>query len=195
MKTIIQQIKQGVSVILIFSIFCVLLIIFLSFFREKKTTDGKIKAIATLVGSRKSHNEEGEYKYFANGKVMSDYGLCFYSQVYGDKFLLYYDEENPSEPDIHYDKPVFTKDEVLKFSVGTISITFLYKYIRFIHFTYSINGIEYDRIQYLSDDFEEKYPNLETGQEYQIRYLVENPQRSIIYFDMPVEEYGFRIVE
>ena len=135
---------------------------------------------------------------------MEYYGSSFATQVYGEKFLLYYDNDDTTEIDIHYDKPVFTKGETkdTKFSTAKIvSKNFgiigkmTSQYTSFINFSYTVNGINYERIQYVPIDFEEKYPNLEIGQEYQIRYLVENPQRSIIYFDMPIEENGFRIVE
>lgn len=200
--------KKQIYISLLFLTLCGVLFLFASvivfLFKEKRTTEGKTEVVATFIDIRFVNTAHGVYKYFIKDKSMEYYGSSFATQVYGEKFSLYYDNNDTTEIDIHYDKPIFTKRETkdTKFSTAKIvSKNFgiigkmTSQYTGFINFAYTVNGVNYERIQYVPIDFEEKYPNIETGQEYQIRYWTKNPQRSIIYFDMPVEENGFRIVE
>jgi hypothetical protein len=200
--------KKQFCISLLFLTLCAILLLFASIiiylFKEKRTTEGKTEVVATFIDTRLVNTVHGIYKYFIKDKSMEYYGSSFATQVYGEKFLLYYDNDDTTEIDIHYDKPVFTKRETkdTKFSTAKIiSKNFgiigrmTSQYTGFINFAYTLNGVDYERIQYVPIDFEERYPNVNINKEYQIRYWLENPQRAIIYFDMPVQEGGFRIIE
>jgi hypothetical protein len=106
----------------------------------------------------------------------------------GEKFLLKYD---PLVPEGNYEykrlevwHPVFLPGEVTNYTVGTV-VYAVKKYILF-DYTYTIEGQTYVRSQYLTNgDKIRTAPQVVKGARFLVEYLVEDPERAIIYLDKP----------
>ncbi len=107
------------------------------------------------------------------------------SLVLGEKFIIEYEENNPSVNSTRLDKPVFLKEEKIDTVIGKVT-----KYKRWfsdrISFYYYVNNEIYEQEYKVSENSKEKYPNLKEDNLYKVIYWKDDPRRSIVLFDKPL---------
>lgn len=120
--------------------------------------------------------------------------------VVGEKYII---KVNPADPNRYIPiiwKPVF-QDEATQVTRGDVSSikrsTFDASAILFsrrkrlvssdyeIYFDYIVDGVTYERSQYLPPDFDPGKSNIKFGDRFAVRYLVEDPRRAILELDNP----------
>ena len=107
------------------------------------------------------------------------------SYVYGEKFQLEYNQDNPSESKIYRDLPVFQKDESTNYTIGRL-ISYDSWFFRDMVYKFWIENRFYGKCQYQENDSSSRYPNVKEGQLFVVEYWLENPKRSIIHLDKPI---------
>ncbi|WP_207420273.1 hypothetical protein [Desertivirga brevis] len=105
------------------------------------------------------------------GPVSSDF-------IVGDKFLFEYSKKEPQIARIIHCKPLFGKAEKID-TTSTNYIT-VSPYDRTINFRYRVNGRDYTRCQEISDTVD--IDLFRAARRFKLRYLVSNPERSILDF-------------
>jgi hypothetical protein len=119
-----------------------------------------------------------------------------YGFVPGEKFMLQYDDLDPSDRSgaknmmILFSQPVFLSGERTTYTWGELKKTG--KYYNIISYTYHIDGDEkeYHRILYLPEgDIVKNHPQLLVpGAKFVVEYWLDNPKRSILYINMPIND-------
>ncbi len=123
------------------------------------------------------------YKYNSESYGESDHNSFWVpGNIINEMYIL---KVNPQKPD-HYKvvawQPMFSKDE--KTNIGTCNITSVNTgNYPMVFFEYTIGGSNYRRAQYLVPDYQKLYPNLKAGDQYEIEYWMDNPQRAIIHLN------------
>ena len=102
----------------------------------------------------------------------------------GEKFIVEYEEKNPTVNRARLDKPVFLKNEKTSIAVGIVN-NYNPKYFREISFIYFVDGKKYEQSYKPIEDSEIKYPDLKEGKKYKVRFWEDYPKRSIILLDEP----------
>lgn len=170
-------------------VFSILLFVTVNFFFPQREFKGKkIRTVATLNGTRWVNNRLGEYSYYVGNHTIKHNGDFTNTQVIGDKYNAYYDSEDSSTIEILYSQPVFLDEEVILSTEAEIVYAHPWHTPNTVKFRYNVNGEEYIRFQDTEENFKNKYPNVKEGQKYLIKYWMKNPQRSIMYFDQPIDE-------
>lgn len=154
------------------------------------------ESIATIVSFETAYKGgDAKFYYFANGKkYYTKRSNTAYRQldVIGESYKMLYERENPSDCQILTYFPIFLEGEnILKkegvvdrfFTRGRNSETKFYG----IEFSYYVNGEKYKKSQNLQLDFLDKYAKPKKGDMFIVRYWVDNPQRSVIYFNEPIK--------
>lgn len=115
-----------------------------------------------------------------------NYSTRFYRPPYGrtelEFYLLKYNPEDPGQVDIVYACPVFLTQEKTAITKGRIDEIFkiFVGSVKSIRYSYTVDGVTYQREQELPLDFEIKYPDLKTGKTCNVSYLTNNPKRAIL---------------
>jgi hypothetical protein len=140
--------------------------------------------IITLVKINPIKNGfSGEYTFYCGSIKTEVQGAVISKAVCGDKYKAKYDSLNCHNIEILFACPVFFNTERTNVTTGEIyeiAPFFLKPYVKF---KYMIEGNVYDRFQRLEKGVKEKYPEIEKGAKFPIKYWIENPQRSIMYFE------------
>jgi hypothetical protein len=131
--------------------------------------------------------------YNVNGKTYHDITGGWDEDAYvGEKFLIYYDRNKPSENDIDFTQPVFEKDEKTFFTIGKIvkikEKKFFFTTNRLRYGFIKSDGTIIKRNMTLPDNYKNKFPNLKSGQYYKIQVWEENIYRSILRLDLGLVE-------
>ena len=191
-----QYFLQGIAIIM--GIFILALIYQLILLPFEKEPDWETKGVENIgVVSRlrgTSASTVWMIHYVEDKKYESPVGFNVYGLVIGDKFIVKYLHENPSEFIVLSWKPVFAepeKDEIIETS-GEIARTYRFKYWgdephSGITFNYYVEGVKFKREQHLPPNYKSIYPNLSKGQKFKVLYWKKNPQRAIIYLNEPIE--------
>lgn len=146
----------------------------------------KEQTIASVTGYTSGPKASGSAvaTYIVNDK---EYSVSIEEgYVYGEKFQLEYNRDNPSENKIYREFPVFQKDESTNYVLGKL-ISYDSWIFRDMVYRFWIEDRFYEQGQYQEKDSNEKYPKVEEGQLFVVEYWVDNPKRSIIHLDKPVE--------
>lgn len=134
-----------------------------------------------------------EFEFEVNGRIYKYRRFRTIGYVLGDKFELVYDTIYPEgvRKLLAY-KPVFLKDEKTGFTIGEVSFAKKSDYL-FV-FKYKVNAIKHERIQFLENEVR-TFRSLSKGGVYMVEYWLDNPQRSILYYDQPILEFDTAIAE
>jgi|GEM_PF-7051348 len=155
------------------------------------------KTVATYVNYvwRFTERNYSLFEYEVNG-VLYRFHSNKYGFVPGEKFMLQYDELDPgnneesSNMELLYSQPVFLTGERTAYTWGELLRTGEYNNV--LSYTYRIDGVDkdYHRTLYLPDgDIVKNHPQLlEPGAKFVVEYWLDNPKRSILYIDMPVND-------
>jgi hypothetical protein len=103
--------------------------------------------------------------------------------IEGEKFEILYDSTDFTKQELLQYKPLFVEGEETKRITGKVrNIDLTQKTVRF-KYEVEKDGVkkEYEKDQRLPKDFQQQYPALEIGKQYEVEYWTENPQRAIIY--------------
>tara|TARA_B100000809_G_scaffold95683_1_gene94335 strand:+ start:362 stop:988 length:627 start_codon:yes stop_codon:yes gene_type:complete len=106
--------------------------------------------------------------------------------VRGDKFKVEYRIKNHKDSKVLRDYPLFVEGENTKLVIGKL-ITYNSSIFRSSKFDYWVDKKKYERRQYEKENSKELYPNVEEGQLFVIEYWKQDPRRSIIYLDKPID--------
>lgn len=139
-------------------------------------------AVIREFKSKQGSGRVSVFEYSVNEKTYDFWGYYNNSFVIGDKFKLKYEKDNPKKSIVILEKPIFLENEITDTIKGKI-VDIQYFNKSSIDFEYEVDGLIYSRTQVLSEDFENLYPDLEIGKYCKVRFLIDNPQRSIIYLD------------
>lgn len=122
----------------------------------------------------------GEFEYRVRKKVYKVEGSYNLSSIPGDKFMICYNSERPSEAIVLRDKPLFLNTEKRNITIGQIAeITKINSLgIQQILFVYNVKGVSYKRWQEF--DLGVSLDVLHKGMKVEVFYWPENPQRSIL---------------
>lgn len=122
-----------------------------------------------------------EFEYFVNGKSYKYIRARTIGFVLGEKFQLVYDSLFPNKLcSLLLYKPVFLKEEKTNLTIGRVS--YVKKNYPLIEYDYQVNNQKYHRIQHLEKEAK-FYPQISKNALYVVEYLIDNSQRSVIYFD------------
>ena len=178
----------------------IFLFVFICLFISCKTQHLNQYTYCTLTGYvlKKNHYNESEifpiWEYEVNGiKYAKQWGVYHEEMiieqdtVIGSKYKFAYDSLHPRKSGIpEYNHPLFLPSEKTAVIGGTITVAWPTgcEY----EFSNPLNGEKktYLRIQYYDKSIAEKYPDLKTGDQFEVEYLVSNPIRSIMHFDRPI---------
>lgn len=143
-----------------------------------------VETIVTLVnrGSIKSAGFYGEYIFYCGDTTVQAQGRFLYDAVTGDKYMASYDSLDCQNVKISYDRPVFSDLERTGSEVGEIYETSLFFEEPYIKFKYKIDGKTYERYQIVDKIILERSDVKKTAR-FPIQYLLDNPKRSIMYFE------------
>jgi hypothetical protein len=145
---------------------------------NKVETYAAIKEFKSKPGS----GRVSVFEYTINDKKYDFWGYYNNSLEIGDKFKLVYEKNKPKKSIILLDKPIFLENEVTALIKGKVKdIQYFNK--KSLDFEYEVDGLIYSRTQVLPEDFENLFPNLEIEKYFTVRYLNDNPRRSIIYIE------------
>ena len=143
------------------------------------------EGIVTLVEKRTmASGYAGIYTYECNGKQIEIMkGDPPMTAVIGEKYHVVYDSLDCENVRVLYANPTFTADERCRSTEGEVYQAISFFFEPFVKFKYSIKGKEFERFQHMDEGFKDKYPNIKNGAKFRVKYWINNPQRSIMYFD------------
>jgi len=145
--------------------------------------------VTTKIQHQNQYNKNDLFQFYHHDKAYVYPGENMYWAPVGEKFLLKYDTLVPDGGYNGYKSlqiwhPVFLPGEVTDYTVGTL--TFVRNKHSYIGYIYTVGGKPYLRYQSLPlNDIGKDYPQLAKGARFLVEYLVDNPQRAIIYIDKP----------
>ena len=96
----------------------------------------------------------------------------------GEKFEMIYDSLHPDRSKIFTYKPFFTDYDFVLYTIGIIYDVVHRNNYTGVYFDYDVNGVHYKKYQLIHG----KIP-LRKGERFEIGYIEESPQLSIIYID------------
>ncbi|MBL7690808.1 MAG: hypothetical protein JNM41_04385 [Flavipsychrobacter sp.] len=151
-------------------------------------------AVGTVDRLYSPDGSEMALTYVVNGVSFSDGGGALQGTTYGDKYLVLYNPNNPSECIINASSPFFYKNENLAKTKGQIVGRVRSKKKRdkegqFFEYEYLVDGVRYRREQqYLTCG----RPNsiLKREMEFLVKYSIEFPERAVMVVDS-VNSYVF----
>ena len=151
--------------------------------QNRKTTYAVIKDFKSKAGSGKV----SVFEYIVNNETFEQWGYYNDSYLVGELFETDYDSINPDNFVVRVDKPLFFESEKTSTSLG--KITRIKGYKRYsVDYEYQVDGLGYSKTQVLPDNYEKLYLDLKTGSIYQVTYLIDNPQRSLIDLRKPIDK-------
>lgn len=151
--------------------------------QNRKTTYALIKNFKSKAGS----GRVSLFEYTVSNESFKQWGYYNDSYVVGELFETVFDSINPDKSQVMVDKPLFLETEKTSTTLG--QITRIKDYKRYsVDFEYSVDGLIYSKTQVLPDNYEELYSDLKTKNIYQVKYLIDNPQRSIIDLIIPIDK-------
>jgi hypothetical protein len=173
-------------------------LIALSFFLVPGNTIGQTQAdaIATIsnVYSDSISTYSVSYFYYANGvrydkvrkisfsKPFEDYGR--HDFIPGEKFKMNYDIHNPDLNVVFFEDPVFTSEEYIGFTKGRL-ISIEGNHCKFTYNIDSTSDVWFIKLQMLAPH--QKH-DLILEKHYKVLYSLNDPERSIINLDQPIED-------
>ena len=174
---------------LISFVFIVCSLIYVIRNRDPERTDW-VKGIAQVDFRFYGRTGGRRYKYFVNGKEYKGFaGKGLEGNCVGDIYEVLINPNDFSESYLLNYRPLFLERESIAETVGEITndINSMpedgFNVVR-PEFSYFVNGKKYKRVQ------EIKVPTdsslfLQKGMQFRVRYLLENPQRSILDYNHP----------
>jgi hypothetical protein len=144
--------------------------------------------VSTKIQDPTPPYDYSSFQFYDRNKTYDYPGESMTWAPIGEKFLLKYD---PLVPEGNYEykclevwHPVFLPGEVTNYTVGTV-VNAVKKYILF-DYMYIVDGEKYVRSQYITNaDKVRTCPQVAKGARFLVEYLVEDPERAIIYLDKP----------
>ena len=155
-------------------------------FREKDVSTwnlavGKVDRLYSPDGS------DMVLTYWVNGISLSEGGECLQGTTYGDKYLILYNPNTPSECIINTTSPFFYKNENLATTKGQIVGRVRSKKKRdkegqFFQYEYLVDGMRYRREQQYLTCSQPK-TILKKEMEFVVKYSVDFPARAVMLID------------
>lgn len=147
---------------------------------ELKNPAYTIGVLIEIESGSGTTGDDAIIEYSVNGKRYKAYTMANTGMIVGDKYKVKYDKSNPEKHLLLETKPVFLETEKTGIVVGTVNHLIKIGKNK-LGFIYEVNGIEYERFQlYNKNKF-----TPEKGEQYQVKYWRQNPQRAIIQLDQP----------
>lgn len=157
----------------------------------------KEEVTATVIEVYHQPETVFRYQFFVDGNRYEG-GYAYYVNedgvVPGSKFKVAYNPENPNQNHIQLYKQLFEKEEDVAYTVGEAGTTSIFpverdsiEVIR-LWFFIRVNGRDYKAIR---NDFVNTFGYTEEDvykKKFKVKYWINNPYRSIILLDQPVEE-------
>ena len=106
----------------------------------------------------------------------------------GEKFIIEYEQKNPTINQVRLDKPIFLNNEKTSFKIGIID-NYNPNYFREISFIYFVDGKQYRQSYKPIENSKTEYPNVKEARKYIVKFWDENPKRSIILLNKPTTKY------
>lgn len=143
-----------------------------------------IYTIGTVVRFQKngistSRGDDAVIEYYVLGNKYSAFISYDGGMVIGDKYEVEYEKEHPHTHNVLETQMLFLRSEYTKKEVATISYL---GSIKSLGYWFIVNGTEYIRFQV----FDENKYSPKIGDEFEVEYLVDNPQRAIIHLSKPL---------
>lgn len=130
------------------------------------------------------------YEFRAKNRIYRNSSQVPPGTIYGDRFIVLYNPENPSQSILACNTPLFISDERIKYTEGEITtrnnITpSIYKDKKSFYFSYKyyVDGKQYTRTQntYFCKDVSPTC--LKNGMKFKVKYTTNNPQSSLMMLD------------
>lgn len=148
-----------------------------------------IQTVGTVTKYALGKNGKGyiEYQIGEDRRKELNY-LNRYSRVVGEKYVIMVNPKDHSQYVTKTWEPIFLSNEATSVCFGIITRTYRFNWAdpdsfrtnHGIEFSYTVNGIEYERDQYLPPEYTGVYKRLNKGDTFRVEYLIENPQRSVM---------------
>lgn len=172
--------RDNIIALLTFLIFLSAIVLILVLIRHAQRFQGNpIKTVVTLIGFENGRAPQSIYSYRCNDQKIINEDTRLLYQVVGEKYMAEYDSSDCLRLKIFYDQPLFQQDEKVEVGLGTIVEVGSAGVV----FSYIYKNKSYKKLQYIESDSIAKKRNIQVGKQYNILIWVENPNRSIIYFD------------
>lgn len=170
--------------------------------REVDVSTWKV-AVGTVDQLFSPDGSDMALSYSVNGVSFSDGGEALQGTVYGDKYLVMYNPNNPSECIINTTSPFFYKHENLAWTKGKIVGNVRSKKKRdkvgqFFEYEYIVDGMQYRREQqYITCGLPKVV--LKKKMEFVVKYSNDFPARAVmvidstnsyIFFELPCAEHS-----
>ena len=190
-----------INFVYLFSFMLLLLIGCKGYYMFKHTPDwwaNKAETTATVISVHHAPETTFQYEFFVDGKAYKG-GYAFYENVdmvvVGSKYKVAYNPLNPTQNYIMLHNPIFEDNENVAYSIGVvspgISVYYAKQYKADLYkftYTFYVNEKRYRAIEgyFLNINGSEKKDFAK--KKFKVKYWVENPWRSIILLDEPVED-------
>ncbi len=148
-----------------------------------------VGTLTNLKQGQKSSGLEAVIIFHVDNKVYEKrIGSSKYkANILGEKYMIVYEEKNPSKNFVLTYQPIFRQSELTKRCTGTITRIYWFSWSNNeyrpnhgIEFEYVINGKKFKKAQSLPKNYKEKYKNIKEGASYDVEYWKKNPKRAII---------------
>lgn len=139
-----------------------------------------VVTIAELVDKRFIHgNDFGVFKYMCNGRRLETYSIWYDSMTNGYKFVCQCDKSDPDRVRLDPYRPTFAEGEVRDTAQAEITNVRMNLLDSWVEFRYIVDSVGYHRMQYIKKE-ELLAMGIKHGSMIPARYLIANPQRSIL---------------
>lgn len=174
--------RLELGLITLFS-FCILsgLVVFYNDIKSVKFKKEKITYCVFIGNFSQAKGSGGKYIYKVRNKNYEIMNANYQGIQYGEKFLISYEENEPTYAEIHFEKPVFVKGEKTRFKKVKV-IDFKRKIFSDTYevcYKYTVNFQDIIRWQQTKIDMSK----VDTSKYFKLEYWTENPQRSILQID------------
>ncbi len=160
-------------------------------------------AIGSIVGFKSAGKSAGglaivDYNVSGEWYQLTTGSSAYRANVWGEKYEVVYDIDNPSNGRVLTTKPRFLTTEDTMATKGRITRIYRYGFggdstasTHAVQVEYFVNNKKFKKSQDLPADFRGKYVNLQKQKSCDVVYWVHEPKRAIIY----LEERGGKVPE
>jgi hypothetical protein len=179
-----EETKAGLIIVLIIVLIC--LIGYLLYQKSEEIDDPAITIarLDSFTFSGAKAIQRGVYIYYINGRGYRLESYFNTTLIPGDRFKLIYSQKDPSKSKLISFDPVFTDDEDVFKTIGTIKdISNLEGH--YVAFEFTVEGIKYFRVQEINPQL--SLEDIDLSTQFLVYYWRDNPQRSVIELNQPIK--------
>ncbi len=134
----------------------------------------------------------GTISYEVDGKMYyRKFFLTTVNSVLGEKYTMRYKLSDPEDIEIDYWHPVFLEGEKthkFKAVIEKVHKKSIWDPTPFVTFSFDVRGTHFRRLVYLPKNYEDLYPDLKSGQYYDVECWVEDINRIVLHLDKPLKD-------